>query len=186
MTTSTKHCPKCARDLYLDQFSKDKSKKDLHRNYCKECEKKRVANYNREHREERIAYGREWYYFDLEQSRRREREYSQSNLDKVRENRRNAQRRYRNNHPEAVRARGIMSRKKKTGHPEIQAMYQSQQGKCHYCDVMLGGHYEIDHVIPLLRGGTNTLENIVLCCPTCNRSKGTKISHEWDSVRANY
>jgi hypothetical protein len=31
----------------------------------------------------------------------------------------------------------------------------------------------IDHVIPRSRGGSNDLSNLVLCCRSCNSSKGT-------------
>lgn len=43
-------------------------------------------------------------------------------------------------------------------------------GKCEYCGSteLLG----IDHVIPLHAGGSNTLDNLVCCCRSCNASKG--------------
>ena len=31
---------------------------------------------------------------------------------------------------------------------------------------------EIDHVVPLARGGSNRLENLQLLCQDCNRRKG--------------
>lgn len=34
---------------------------------------------------------------------------------------------------------------------------------------------QIDHIIPLARGGTNDEENLQVLCATCNKSKGTKI-----------
>jgi len=38
-----------------------------------------------------------------------------------------------------------------------------------------GRPWHLDHVIPLHRGGTDTLENIVRSCARCNISKGTKL-----------
>lgn len=41
---------------------------------------------------------------------------------------------------------------------------------CHYCgksETWLG----LDHVVPLHGGGTNTLDNIVVACHSCNASK---------------
>jgi 5-methylcytosine-specific restriction endonuclease McrA len=32
----------------------------------------------------------------------------------------------------------------------------------------------IDHMIPLSRGGTNTIDNLVPACISCNSRKGTK------------
>jgi len=47
---------------------------------------------------------------------------------------------------------------------------------CAYCD----GHAdEVDHVMPLARGGNNDDENLAACCGWCNRSKGAKLLSEW-------
>jgi len=40
--------------------------------------------------------------------------------------------------------------------------------------------YDIDHIVPVSRGGTNDPENLVLTCPSCNYSKGTKLPSEWN------
>jgi 5-methylcytosine-specific restriction endonuclease McrA len=34
---------------------------------------------------------------------------------------------------------------------------------------------EYDHIIPVSRGGSNTVRNIELRCERCNRSKGARI-----------
>jgi 5-methylcytosine-specific restriction endonuclease McrA len=36
-------------------------------------------------------------------------------------------------------------------------------------------HYQVDHVIPLSRGGTNDFSNFTLACPTCNNRKGSRL-----------
>jgi 5-methylcytosine-specific restriction endonuclease McrA len=36
------------------------------------------------------------------------------------------------------------------------------------------GPFEIDHVLPLARGGTNDLDNLQTTCFSCNRSKGAR------------
>lgn len=38
---------------------------------------------------------------------------------------------------------------------------------------------EIDHVIPVSRGGTNSVGNLVALCRPCNRSKGNRTYMEW-------
>lgn len=41
------------------------------------------------------------------------------------------------------------------------------------------GWATIDHVVPIARGGTNDLENLVLACSDCNTRKGTKAYSEF-------
>ena len=35
--------------------------------------------------------------------------------------------------------------------------------------------FEIDHVIPISRGGKNVLKNLKLACRCCNRTKGDRV-----------
>lgn len=47
---------------------------------------------------------------------------------------------------------------------------------CAYCDRLADS---IDHVIPLLRGGTNREGNLAPCCRPCNSSKAYLLLVEW-------
>ena len=49
---------------------------------------------------------------------------------------------------------------------------------CRYCGAR-GVRLECDHVVPVVRGGTHDLENLVAACRQCNRSKGAKSLEEW-------
>jgi len=50
---------------------------------------------------------------------------------------------------------------------------------CQYCGIeALVGH--VDHVIPLSRGGTDTVDNLVWSCRPCNLSKNNKMIDEWE------
>ena len=44
------------------------------------------------------------------------------------------------------------------------------KGRCMKCGSKK--NLEIDHVVPLARGGSNRLENLQLLCRDCNRMKG--------------
>jgi len=48
-----------------------------------------------------------------------------------------------------------------------------QKGKCIYCRCKMVKS-ELDHIIPLSKGGPNVDSNIQLLCPSCNRSKSAK------------
>jgi 5-methylcytosine-specific restriction endonuclease McrA len=55
-------------------------------------------------------------------------------------------------------------------------------GLCFYC----GGPSEhIDHVVPVARGGSHSIGNLVGACQRCNQSKGSKFITEWNKVRLN-
>ena len=46
-------------------------------------------------------------------------------------------------------------------------------GRCRQCGSTAQLHF--DHVIPISRGGANTVANIQLLCGACNRAKGAKM-----------
>lgn len=62
---------------------------------------------------------------------------------------------------------------------ELKALMVKQRGKCACCREPLKHGYDVDHVVPLAKGGTNDILNIQLLCPPCNRSKGAKDPLEW-------
>ena len=51
--------------------------------------------------------------------------------------------------------------------------------KCHWCGEEIKGTPTADHVIPLVHGGTNYIENIVPACRVCNSKKHTKLPWEF-------
>jgi len=53
-------------------------------------------------------------------------------------------------------------------------------GKCHYCHADLADGFQIDHKLALSRPGSmNTLSNLAICCPACNRQKFTALPIEF-------
>ena len=62
---------------------------------------------------------------------------------------------------------------------DIQNLYNDQHGKCYYCKKDLNNNYDIDHKIPLVRGGTNWPNNLCCSCSKCNRNKFTKTDKEF-------
>ncbi|MBU1748997.1 MAG: HNH endonuclease [Chloroflexi bacterium] len=49
---------------------------------------------------------------------------------------------------------------------------------CQYCG-QLAPNGEADHVLPLAGGGRDSIDNLVWCCPACNRAKGSQTLREW-------
>lgn len=53
-------------------------------------------------------------------------------------------------------------------------VFERDEHKCKYCGSTK--KLEIDHIVPLAKGGTNDLENLQILCKTCNSRKGAR----WD------
>ena len=62
---------------------------------------------------------------------------------------------------------------------DVLFIYESQAGRCAYCQCGLGQSFHIDHKIPLSRGGTNSKENLCCACFSCNRRKHAKTAEEF-------
>ena len=57
-------------------------------------------------------------------------------------------------------------------------LLQKYNYTCVYCGSR-GGSFELDHVIPRSKGGTNKISNLVLACKECNRKKGKSFLDEF-------
>ena len=78
------------------------------------------------------------------------------------------------------RRKSIASSGTHFSYDDVGFLWNKQNGNCHYCHSSLKDYgWHIEHVIPLSRGGSNSSENIVLACVTCNLSKGSKTPSEW-------
>lgn len=74
--------------------------------------------------------------------------------------------------PESVRAR-------------VRETAGDQCGYCRSPQHLVMGKLEIEHIIPLARGGTNDESNLWLSCGLCNRYKGIQTSnsdHETNTI----
>jgi len=63
-------------------------------------------------------------------------------------------------------------------------IFQRDHFTCAYCG-QVGGILEIDHIIPISRGGFNQAANLTTACVKCNRQKRTKTPPEYYKWRKN-
>lgn len=59
---------------------------------------------------------------------------------------------------------------------------RKSDGVCAHCgcQVVVGDNFTVEHVVPISKGGTNDLVNIVALCRTCNVTKGDGIWHPYE------
>lgn len=58
---------------------------------------------------------------------------------------------------------------------DLRSIILESGGKCGWCTCsLLKQAFEIDHIIPLTRQGSNHVDNLALTCPDCNRRKSGK------------
>ena len=54
---------------------------------------------------------------------------------------------------------------------DIARIYRAQRGRCAYCRQEVGKDFDVDHIQPLSKGGTNWPANLQITCHLCNRKK---------------
>jgi len=82
----------------------------------------------------------------------------------------------------ASRRRALMAQVLSTLTPEQWLeILEYYDRRCAYCFVSEAevGTLHMEHVMPIFRGGTNTPDNVVPACRSCNSSKGIKTLKEW-------
>lgn len=58
-------------------------------------------------------------------------------------------------------------------------IFYRDRNRCQYCGrVFASTELNLDHVVPLSRGGTSCWENVVCACITCNSRKGSHLPEE--------
>ncbi len=71
----------------------------------------------------------------------------------------------------------------------VSDVYDASRGYCVHCRKKIAftnygttsarGAWEVDHWVPLARGGTDDPDNLVAACVGCNREKGTMTGEEF-------
>ena len=62
----------------------------------------------------------------------------------------------------------------------------SRDGRvCYYCrELVAPDDIEVDHMLPVSRGGSDALDNLVVACRSCNQEKGTLTAEEFLALEA--
>lgn len=122
--------------------------------------------YRADNKEAKRDYNRAYGEVNRERIARQKREYAEQNPEVVKNSRRN---RY-------ARIRGATG-----SHTagDVKSKYDEQGGECYWCAVPLDGDYQVDHIIPISKGGGNGPGNICCSCQRCNNAKYNKMPWEF-------
>ena len=151
----------------------------------KDPERQRVyaREWMRQHPEKAREAMRRWRDAHRELSRERNREYKRALYASDPESEKGRIAAYYAAHPEALRAkdhRYRARRREAEGHftaAEWLELLNKFGGACGYCGGP--GPLQADHRVPLSRGGTNFIENIIPACARCNQRKGGETEVEF-------
>ncbi len=167
---------------------------------CKDCHRTRMRLYGEKHREQLAERTRVWYQENKARASKRAAEYYKNNRVAIlqytkqwsRDNREKAnktKRLWEIANPEKYRAKVKLRKYRRRARErgaegsftaqDIIVIRESQRGRCFYCGTRLGDDYNIDHFLPLSKGGTNNPSNLRLSCPKCNFSKGARNPQEF-------
>lgn len=190
-SSKDKKCPRCKGYFppTLEYWHKHSKAKDGLQAYCKTC----CLSKNKAWREEnnRSEYHYSYHKNHAEEIRQRKRDSYRADPEKQRQRVKNYRLRnpkYHHNYHKNNREKTRFKKFKRLGlllkgthtETEILELYENQGGMCFYCSEPLGNDYHKDHYIPISKGGSNYIDNIVLACSPCNLSKADKLPSEWE------
>lgn len=167
-----KRCTKYGEEkpATTEYFHRQSRYKDALKPWCKKC----VNVYSRNHYQT-------WTEEKRKRHRRNHRQWIQNNRGRAndlvykwaKENREQYYANRRNRQAKKRKINGFHSIH------DLQILYEGQDGQCLWCGVELNGKYQVDHIEPLSRGGSNWPENLALTCAPCNQSKSDRLPQEW-------
>lgn len=200
-----KVCARCGKEMPFSMFTIDKSRKDGMSCYCIECKtqykqewyadhgneaKEYSRQYYKEHIEYYLQYSKEHQIYDPEYMR----QYYVKNKDRLLD----ANRRWRKDNVDKIKLyrqskrvrvmRKIYNINRKIAKLNAEGTHTKNDiadmllffdNKCAYTGMALEEKYHIDHIVPLSKGGTNYIWNIVPSNSSPNESKGAKDMESW-------
>jgi len=166
-----KTCTKCQQQKHCDQFGPVARARDGLNWWCRDCMAEAARKSYHRHRE-RLSVAA------------RDRQWERMQDPEVRERKRAADREaYRRNptpYKEAAmrrRARVQAATVYEFTERDWRRIVERQRGECHYCGARTTLTKE--HLVPLCRGGSHSVGNIVAACMDCNARKHTRTRSEF-------
>lgn len=148
--TSSGGCVECAAQLMRSAERKQYDHRYYEEN--KEYIKQRSSEYNERTKEHRTKVSRDWVKKNPEKRRIISLSY---------------------------KARRRSQERQGDSTADIREWESGQKKVCYWCGTKCPENYHIDHYTPLAKGGTHTVNNLVIACPPCNFTKSAKDPYEF-------
>jgi 5-methylcytosine-specific restriction endonuclease McrA len=202
-----KVCNTCGESKALEAYPKRKDSKDGSANRCKECTKAYKEAYYAKNREKSNAKSRADYALNREKYKKIHAEWAANNADRITshkkayyaknrekvitaaadwaaanpEKRSSVAAKWQKANPEAMSATVHRRRARKAANG-VNAVSTQEWATiaampCTACAAP--GPSEVDHIVPIARGGAHTIGNLIPLCRSCNASKNNMLWIEW-------
>lgn len=161
-----KRCSNCGEEKpsTSEYFYKCNSKPDGLTYFCRACQKAKSKAYYEANKDKLKAYR----VANKDKEQARHKAYREANKDKVR---------LWSSKRRALKKKATVE---KVPSDYFETMWKHQNGRCWWCSGKLKrDDTDMDHIIPLSRGGKHSKKNLCLAHLRCNRSKGTKLPQEY-------
>jgi len=198
-----KVCTVCSEPKDLEEFHKSKTGKHGVIARCKVCKRTQDREYGRKNKEKADVRAKKWYQDNKEKAKERITEWQRSDHGKAMRKANHLKRCEEN--PEWWRSKkkrdktARRCRELNAGPLDISSIvylenyniktFTLQGFTCEYCNEFLGDSYDLEHIVPLSKEGTNKLENLAISCYKCNRGeggKGSTLLEEWNPKKIEY
>ena len=190
-----KICRYCNKELPINKFGNDKRSKDGKKNKCSSCHNEYMKAYYWQHREVLAARVLVYHYKNREIANKKRKLNRLKNLEKQMQH----SRQWQKDNPELanaiktnwrmknrVKLKAIADKRNiivKNGNVPSSFIKMLKTQPCNYCGIYVENQMQIDHVIPIAKGGQHSVENLVSACKSCNLSKSDKMLDVWILTR---
>ena len=151
-----KNCSACGSIKKLEEFNRDSNTPSGRRSQCRVCTKKKNKEFRAKNRLREIERHKKWREENVEHRK----EYNRKNKDSILAN---------------VRKRQV---RKKVQTPDLCQMERDMIKALYFISKVLSNscsyNFNVDHIMPISKGGLHTYSNLQILTEHENKSKGNK------------
>lgn len=174
-------CKWCEKAKPVDDFTFENKSQNRRKHYCKECNQERLKKYYYKKRPELLAKKKASYLENKPKYLEKSRKYREENPEKVKA----AMTEWVSAHPGNLRKnnkkRKAVLRGATAKAISVKELESLLSKPCFYCGSK--DDIQIDHVVPIARGGLHSIGNLAPACKSCNSSKNKWFLTEWKKLK---